>query len=245
MIVYLKTPEEIEGFRKAGKIAADILSKLLERVKIKATTQELNQFAIQECERQKVRPVFLGYEKFPAAICASPNDVLVHGVPNGKPLTSSDIISIDIGIELNGFIGDTAETYTLGAQSEGLIRACREALDESIKVAKPGNTLKDIAEAVTRVANKHRYNIPQKFGGHGINPYELHGDPFVANNPDEAENLRLRPGMVIAIEPMLIQGDPQTTILQDGWTVLTGGPSAHCEHTVLITAYGPEVLTKR
>lgn len=247
MIIYLKDKKEIEGFKKAGKIAAEIMTILLENVKEGTTTNQLNEIAILECEKRKVKPAFLGHEGFPAAICASPNNVLVHGVPDDVPLKNYDLLSIDIGVDVDGFIGDTAETISVGENLENdlLILACQQALLAGIGFARAGNQLSEIGKAVSAISRAKKYAMPTGYGGHGINRGQLHADPFVANDPEGYEDVMLRPGMVIAIEPMFINGDPSTRTLEDEWTVTTGGKAAHCEHTILITEKDPVVLTNR
>ena len=232
MIVYLKTKEEIERFIKAGKIAAQIMSKLISEIKVGTTTSQLDLLARNECEKHNVKPTFLGYEGFPAAICASVDYELVHGVPNDKELLENSLVSIDLGVTLDGCIGDTAVTMLASKENSDIVDICSIALSNAIEAARPGNKLSDIAKAVSSTVKKTKYNIPLHYGGHGVNIEHLHGDPFVANTMDDIdpdEDITLRPGMVFAIEPMLVDGDPTTSVSADKWTVIVGGPSAHCE----------------
>jgi methionyl aminopeptidase len=246
MIVYLKSEEEIEGFKKAGSIAGSILAKVLAAVDVGKTTKELDDLARQECEKAGVNPIFLGYQGFPAAICASVNNQLVHGVPDHRPLEVYDVLSIDIGVEIDGFIGDTADTVQVGREnlySDLLIHSCQQALKLGISQAKPGKKLADIANMISVLSKD--YQIPSRYGGHGVSRHILHAPPFVANRVEEAEDLTIRSGMVIAIEPMFVDGDAKTSVAKDEWTVVVGGTAAHCEHTILVTDDKPIVLTAR
>jgi len=250
MLVFLKDEKEIEGFVKAGKIAGRILAELLSMVKPGATTNELDQLARRRCEEHKVRPVFLGYEGFPAAICTSVNEALVHGVPNDRPLENGDLVSIDIGVDLDGFIGDTAFTVIAGTPTGAtdmlMIKHCGAALNRGIEASRPGNRLGDIGAAVSDRGNE-KFGLVTDYGGHGVNRGKLHAEPFVSNDNLAGEGIKLRPGMVIAIEPMLVSGDDnEGKTADDGWTVvLSNGRAVHCEHTIAITENGPLILTER
>jgi methionyl aminopeptidase len=245
MIIYLKTQQEIEGFREAGRIAGEVLSILLSSVSIGITTSELNKIALNECEKRNVTPTFFGYQGFSAAICTSINHILVHGIPNDEyKLQQGDNITIDVGVTKNGFIGDTAETIIVGENPTELIFSCRYALAKAFNKAKAGNKLIDISKAI--YDERSKFMIPQEYGGHGINKNELHAAPFIPNIPRLQNDFTLRPGMILAIEPMLIDNEnSKTSVLSDGWSVLAQGMCAHCEHTVLITENEPEILTGR
>lgn len=248
MLVFLKDKKEIEGFAKAGKIAGNILAELLGLVEPGVTTGELDRIARRRCEERGVRPVFLGYEGFPAAICASVNEVLVHGVPDDRPLEEGDLVSIDIGVDLDGFIGDTASTVAVGLPSVrdmSMLKHCGAALNYGIDAARPGNRLGDIGAAISKERGK--FKVVVNYGGHGVSRGKLHAEPFVSNDDLAGEGVKLRPGMVIAIEPMLVSGeDNQGKTADDGWTVvLSDGRAVHCEHTIAITENGPLVLTER
>lgn len=260
MIIYLKTEEEKEGFKEAGKIAANVMKKMLDAIEVGITTKDIDEIARDECKKQNVSPAFLGHEGFPAAICSSVNKELVHGIPNDKKLELGDLLSIDIGVNLDGFIGDTAATKLVGLNGDeevclpdnwaGFLAAqsCETALRLGIHAAQPGSKLSDIAIAISNQAKHTGHNMPLKYGGHGINRHDLHSAPFVANNPEELgdEDIVLRPGMIIAIEPMFVVGDPTTKVLEDKWTVIVSGSRAtHFEHTILIEEDGPIVLTDR
>jgi len=252
MIIYLKTKKEIEGFKKAGKIAGQILQTLLDSVKVGVTTQQLDELARQECDKANVKPVFLGHSGFPAAICASNNTTLVHGIPDTKPLQNGDVLSIDIGVDVDGFIGDTADTVVVNqnplTRSEKLqmIMWCKTALFKAIEKAKEGQLLSSVSKEIFNVAKKNGYSVPSEYGGHGISRGEMHAAPFVPNIPDEEHDVTLRAGMIIAIEPMFIMGkNPTTQVAPNGWDVVVDDLSVHCEHTVLVDVCRGIALTER
>jgi len=241
MIIYLKSKEEIEGFKIAGRITGEILNIVLSKVEPGISTEQLNQIALSECKKRNVKPAFLGQYDFPAAICASVNKCLVHGLPNLRPLQEGDFVSIDLGINYNGFIGDSAETVVVGKEPSDIIINCRESLNNAIKKALPTNTLNDISKEIFSSA---KYSIPFGYGGHGVGVNELHSDPYVSN-VEEENDVSLYPGMVFAIEPMLIDGSEITTVSKDGFSVMANGQTAHCEHTIAITEEEPIILTER
>lgn len=236
-MIFLKTKEEIKNFIKVGKITAKIISQLKGE-----TTNQLNNLVIELCKEYNVKPAFLGYNNFPSAICASTNNILVHGIPNDDPILDN-LVSIDLGIDYNGYIGDTAVTFSTNPKYQDVISQCKLALKSGISQAKPKNKLSDIAKAINSC--RGRYSIPNNYGGHGIDRYRLHAKPFVANTPDHIDfDITLRPNMIIAIEPMLIDGSPNTTIALDNWSVIADGPAVHFEHTILITDNDPVILTE-
>lgn len=253
MIVFLKSKSEIEGFKEAGKISGSILNVILGEIKPGVITKYLNEVALEECKKNNVTPTFLGYHGFPAAICVSVNKTLVHGIPNDYILQSQDIVSVDLGITLDGFIGDTAETVLVEnenfeevtSKEFKLIKDCRFALDFSIKKAFHGNSLSDVCGFIYNVSKCRGYGVPKSYGGHGIDRYKLHAPPFIPCHTEHLDNITLRAGMVLAIEPMLIIGKGTTKVLDDKWSVETDGLSAHCEHTILITESEPLILTRR
>ena len=247
MLVYIKSQSEIEGFKEAGRIAGKILSTLLENVKIGITSNYLDEIAREECKKHNVIPTFLNHEGFPAAVCTSVNNVLVHGIPTDIPLKDNDIISIDFGATLDGFIGDTAETVEVGPDYENasLISSCRKSLCLAIEKAKAGNKLSEIGEVIEKHAKYNKYFLPLEYGGHGVDRYTLHSDPFVSNIPDYADDLRLRAGMVFAIEPMFMVQKSKTRVAESGWDIVANCNTAHCEHTILITDGDPFILTAR
>jgi methionyl aminopeptidase len=246
MLIRLKNAAEIEGFAKAGKIAATILEAVLAEAKPGTTTGELDELAQRLCAEHGVKPAFLGYRGFPGAICASINEEVVHGIPGPRALEEGDILSIDIGTDLDGFLGDTARTIVVGGMPSDLVRATRTALEKAIQAAQPGGRLSDIGEAVAKTAKKNGLQAVLKCGGHGIDRGRLHSDPFVWNRAMHGfeEDVELYPGMVIAIEPMLVEGESgDIVLLEDGWTVVAEGNAAHFEHTIAITEEGPRIMT--
>lgn len=241
MIVYIKSKEEVDGFIEAGKIAGKILKKLIESVEIGITTLNLDEISREEFKKHNAIPTFLGHENYPATICASVNNCLVHGIPNKRKLKDGDLITIDVGATIDGCIGDTAETIGVGnfTINQELISKCREALTSAIDVAKSGNKLSRIAEVISKTS---KFSIPKEYGGHGINRNQLHADPYVSNIPDYENDILLRKGMIIAIEPMFIDGSD--IVYSKGWDIVATGKTAHCEHTILIDEE-PVILTKR
>jgi methionyl aminopeptidase len=246
MLVRLKTSDDINGFATAGRMAADIIQMLVDAVKPGVTTSELDQIARAACVERKVTPVFLGYHGFPAAICTSVNQELVHGIPSDRILLEGDLLKIDVGVGFDGFIGDVAKTVKVGLLFDKLMFDCYTALLRGIAIARPGREVGDIGEEISRTAKENGWQIILNYGGHGIDRGRLHADPFVENARSE-RRLRLRPGMILAIEPMFVAGpNAQTIVAKDGWTVLSSGPSAHFEHTIVVSELGePRILTKR
>lgn len=241
MIVTLKGPTDIKGFIDVGKITAEVMSELIEKTQPGISTNDLNKITIEKCNKMGVRPAFLGYRNFPSAICVSFGNELVHGMASGRVFDGNTNLSIDLGVEKNGYIGDTA--VTIG--KEELIYDCKNALFEGIKKAVSGNKLSDISKEVFKY--NRRWKIAAGYGGHGIDRWQLHAHPFVPNHsnfPFE-DDITLRPGMILAIEPMMIDGSAETKISEDGWTVIADGNSAHFEHTILVTEGEPIILTLR
>ena len=246
-MIVLKTRREIDQMRQAGRIVAEILHALAERVVPGVTTAELDRLAEAECLKRKAKPAFKGYGGFPFSICASPNEKVVHGFADTKPLVEGDILSIDFGVVFGGFYGDAALTLPVGrisAENERLIRVTREYLAEAIAAAGSGGRLSDISHAVQSYVEREGFSVVREFVGHGIGR-QLHESPQVPNFGRPGQGARLKPGMVLAIEPMINAGRPEVKVLADGWTAVTidGRPSAHFEHTVAITDNGVEVLT--
>ncbi len=251
MLVRMKTRGEIEGFMKAGRVAASILRQLASAAKDGEgkTTAQLDQLARRLCAASGASPAFLGYHGFPAAICASVGNELVHGIPDDRLLCDGDLLKIDIGVDIDGFIGDTAVTVRVGGprpdELDRLIFDCRIALLRGIAAARPGGDLGDIGEEISREAKRGGWKIAAQYGGHGMDRGKLHADPFVDNA--RTQSMRLRPGMVLAIEPMFVAGpDVDTAVAANGWTVRASGPAAHFEHSIVVSELGePRVLTGR
>ena len=234
--------------RSAGRIVAEILAKLESLIIPGVTSGELDRVAEQECLRFGAKPAFKGYGGFPYALCASPNDRVVHGFPDQRPLQEGDILSIDFGVLYQGFYGDAAVTVPVGRiddRTSRLVAATRQALDQAIAKAVPGGRLSDISHAVQSWVEPQGFSVVREFVGHGIGR-KLHEAPQLPNFGPPGQGPRLKPGMTLAIEPMINAGVPGVRILEDGWTAVTqdGQRSAHFEHTVAITEHGPEILTK-
>ena len=234
--------------RKAGRLVAEILEVLREKVKPGVTTLELDRLAEEKCKKWKARPAFKGYGGFPFTICASPNDRVVHGFPNREPLVEGDILSIDFGLIKDGFYGDSAVTIAVGdvdPTTSRLLDVTQQALSLGISAAKPGGHLFDISHAVQARVEQDNFSVVREFVGHGIGR-QLHEDPQIPNYGPPAKGPILKVGMTLAIEPMVNIGTAAVKVLEDGWTAVTldGRRSAHFEHTVAITDNGPEILTR-
>jgi methionyl aminopeptidase len=243
-----KSRSELEKMRAAGRLAGEVREALRASVRPGITTLELDAAAERMIRDAGALPTFKGYRGFPYSICASVNEQIVHGFPSRYALKDGDIISIDVGATLNGFVGDTATTVPVGDVREEwleLIRVAEECLERAINQCHPGRRLGDIGWAVQGLAESRGYGIVREYVGHGIGR-KMHEDPQIPNYGKPGTGLKLKAGYVFAIEPMLNMGTHQTKTLADGWTVVTldGRPSAHVEHTVAITEEGPEVLTR-
>ena len=246
-MVLRKSPEQVAHMRRAGRIVAEMHEVCTRAAKPGATTADLDAAAREVLARRGARSNFLGYHGFPAVACISPNEVIVHGIPGDRVLEDGDIVSIDCGAIVEGWHADAAVTVPVGGadrESLRLIDATRAALDAAIAVTAPDRRLGDIGAAVEGVARDGGFAVVREYVGHGIGT-AMHEEPDVPNYGTAGRGLRLREGMVLAIEPMLNAGRRTTRLLADGWTVVTadGGRSAHFEHTVAVTASGPEVLT--
>ena len=246
-MIIVKSPREIELMREAGRITASVFDALEPLIKPGITTRELDRVAEETIRAQGATPGFKGYGDFPFTICASVNDVLVHGFANSKPLKEGDIISIDVGAVYKGYNGDAARTFAVGKISEEaskLIRVTEECFFEGMKFAKPGNFLGDISHAIQVHAEANGFSLPRDYTGHGIGR-DLHEDPAIPNYGHAGTGVKLRVGMCLAVEPMLHQGRKETKVMSDGWTVKTvdGKLASHYENTIVITEDGYEILT--
>ncbi len=233
---------------KSGRIVADVLEALKDVVKIGLTTKEIEDFADERIKALGGIPAFKGYRGYPASVCTSVNEQVVHGIPSPRVLKDGDIVSIDIGVLLDGFYGDGAVTIPVGTidrEASELIRVTEEALYLGIQSAVEGNRLYDISGAVQRHVEKNGFSVVRLFVGHGIGR-ELHEEPQVPNYGVLGQGPRLKRGMTLAIEPMVNAGSHEVIIQDDGWTAVTkdGKKSAHFEHTVLVTSDKPRILTK-
>lgn len=233
--------------RDAGRIVAEILMLLSERAKPGVTTRELDELAESECCKRNVLAAFKGYGGFPYTICASPNEKVVHGFSDTTPLQEGDILSIDFGVQFQGFFGDAAVTIPIGKVDGGkqaLMDVTRESLERGIELARPGNRLSDISHAIQQFVEKKGFSVVKKFVGHGIGR-ALHEAPQIPNFGPPGVGVVLEAGMTLAIEPMINSGCEEVRILADGWTAVTADrkPSAHFEHTIAVTEDGPVILT--
>ena len=249
MAVVLKSSREIEKMHRAGKVVREVLELVRSRVKPGATTLDLENMAEKRIEELGAKPAFKGYHGYPCVLCTSVNSEVVHGIPSAKrTLKEGDIVSVDCGAVVDGYYGDAAITVPVGQKIDPdtarLLRVTEESLKSGIAAVKPGATLGDIGAAVQSVVEAEGFSVVRDFVGHGIG-FNMHEDPQVPNFGEAGHGMKLRAGMVIAIEPMVNAGGPDVRVLKDGWTAVTGdgSMSAHFEHTVAVTATGSMILT--
>ena len=245
--ITIKSSLEREAMRRAGAIVGAVLGILNASVEPGITTKDLDDIAYREITRRGGKPTFKGYRGFPASICTSVNEEIVHGIPGNRVLKEGDVVKMDCGATLDGFIGDAAISVPVGQVSEEylrLIEATRLSLEAGIRASQPGNRIGDIGAAVQEYGESRGYGVVRDYVGHGVGRF-LHEDPQVPNYGQAGRGALLRPGMCIAIEPMLNLGDWRTTLLDDQWTVVTSDRklSSHFEHTIAIDEDGPVVLT--
>jgi methionyl aminopeptidase len=246
-VIICKSPAELERMKRASALVAQVLAELSAIVKPGVTTAELDALAEARVRDGGAEPAFKGYHGYPATICASVNEEVVHGIPSRRELIEGDVISIDMGVLLDGFFGDAAVTVPVGRVSEraaDLLRVTEESLHRGIAAVRVGGRVSDIGHAVQAHVEQHGFSVVREFVGHGIG-VSLHEEPQIPNYGKPGSGPRLTEGMVLAIEPMVNMGKPAVRLLQDGWTAVTrdGLLSAHFEHTVAVTADGPLVLT--
>lgn len=248
-MIVIKSPREIELMREAGRIVALTLAALAERVREGITTAQLEEWAEEIIRKHGGIPSFKGYRGYPASICVSVNEEVVHGIPSRKRvLKEGDVVSIDVGVIYKGYHGDAAVTVGVGQVTEEarkLIEVARGALESAISAARAGNRLGDISWAIQNYAESNGFNVVREYTGHGIGRY-MHEDPQVPNVGVPGKGPLLRPGMTLALEPMVVAGSWEVEVLQDGWTVVTKDRSlaAHFEHTIAITDGEAEILTR-
>jgi methionyl aminopeptidase len=248
-VIYKKSPEEIALMREGGKILASALDRVQAAIAPGVSTAELDRIFADAIAERGAQASFLGYRGFPASICASPNGVIVHGIPDETRLVDGDVISLDFGVLYEGFHTDSAWTFPVGEIDAGaaeLLKVTEASLDAAIAQCHPGNRLGDVGHAVEEVAEAAGYSIVREYAGHGVGR-ALHEDPWIPNYGPPGRREVLSPGMTLAIEPMVNAGGEATKVMGDGWAVVTadGSLSAHFEHTVAITPDGHEVLTAR
>ncbi len=246
-MIVCRSPAELSRLRDANALVGQVLRTVREAVAPGVTTAELDRLAGEQIRAAGAVPAFKGYHGYPATICASVNEQVVHGIPSLRVLCEGDIVSIDLGVRLEGFFGDSAVTVPVGAISERaaeLIRVTEESLWKGIAVVRAGARISDIGHAVQTHVEVHGFSVVREFVGHGIGD-ALHEEPQVPNYGDPGRGPRLAEGMVLAIEPMVNMGKAQIRVLRDGWTAVAkdGSLSAHFEHTVAVTADGAEVLS--
>lgn len=247
-MITVKSPREISYMRDAGHIVGGVLDELSRAVKPGITTGELDRLAEDFIIARGAKPAFKGLYGFPATICASVNEQVVHGIPGLRALENGDIISIDVGSEINGYFGDGAATFPAGEisqEAKNLLKSTEEALFAGIARAREGNRLSDISHAVQSYAESRGYSVVRDYVGHGIGK-SMHEEPQVPNFGKPGRGPRLKAGMTLAVEPMVNTGTYEVCTLADNWTVVTkdAGLSAHFEHTVAITGGKPEILTR-
>jgi methionyl aminopeptidase len=249
-MIIRKSATELEQMARAGEVVADTLSLLGQNVRPGTTTGELDQIADEFIRSRGGVPTFKGYRgpyPYPASICTSPNDVVVHGIPDGYELREGDVLSVDVGVTLDGFVADSAYTFPVGeieAEAERLLDVCNAALHAGIEQAQAGGRLSDISHAVQRVTEEAGFSVVKSLVGHGVGR-SMHEDPQIPNYGEPGRGPTLASGMTLAIEPMINAGDQDVVVRPDQWTIATadGSLSAHFEHTVAVTDEGPRILT--
>ena len=246
-MIILKSERDLEAMRPACAVAGAVLEDVATFIQPGVTTKDVDEFAASRIKHFGAKSAFLGYRKYPCHTCISVNDEVVHGLANDRHLRFGDIVSVDCGVVYKGFIGDTARTLAVGGcgvAAQRLMDVTQQALQVGIGQAVAGNRVTDISRSIQNYVESNGYSVVREFVGHGVGR-TMHEEPQVPNFVDPKSNQRLKPGMTIAIEPMVNAGRPDVKILKDGWTVVTqdGSLSAHFEHTVLITEGEPEILT--
>jgi methionyl aminopeptidase len=247
-MIIVKSPAEIEKMGAAGRLVAQILEEIKKHLKPGVATRELDQLAERLCHKKKARPAFLGYNGYPFSLCVSVNEEVVHGFPSERKLAEGDIVSLDFGVYFQGYYGDAALTQAIGTVSpraEKLIAVTRESLFRGLEKVRAGNRLGDVSAAVQAYVEGHGFSVVRHYVGHGIGK-SLHEDPQIPNFGEAGRGVLLKPGMVLAIEPMVNAGLSDIEVLADGWTAVTRDRSlsAHFEHTVAVTEDGCSILTQ-
>ena len=246
-MIIRKSPQEIERMARAGEVVADVLALLGERARPGVTTEDLDSLADEFIRSRGGSPTFKGYRGYPASICTSPNDMVVHGIPGLYALSDGDVLSVDVGVTLDGFVADSAYTFPIGeisGDAERLLEGCKAALAAGIEQCRPGNRLSDISHAIQAVTEEHGFSVVRSLVGHGVGR-SMHEEPQIPNFGEPGRGPLLSAGMTFAIEPMINAGGPDVVIHDDEWSISTsdGSLSAHFEHTVAITDDAPRILT--
>jgi methionyl aminopeptidase len=248
-VIIRKSQQEIETMARAGAVVAETLSLLEESIQPDITTGELDAIAEEFIRSRGGEPTFKGYKGYPAATCLSPNAMVVHGIPGRQSLQDGDILSVDVGVTLDGFVADSAWTFpvgTISADTQRLLDVCKAALEAGIEQARVGNTVGDISRAVQTVTEAAGFSVIRSLVGHGVGR-SMHEDPQVPNFVSAHRGPELKEGMTLAIEPMITAGAPEVYIHDDDWSISSadGSLAAHFEHTVAVTGHGPRILTAR
>jgi methionyl aminopeptidase len=246
-MIIRKAAAEIERRARAGEVVADTLALLGEHARPGASTQELDELADEFIRSRGGTPTFKGYRGYPASICVSPNDMVVHGIPGPYALQDGDILSVDVGVTLDGFVADSAYTFQIGAisaEAERLLEACQAALAAGISQCRSGKRLSDISHAVQAVTEENGFSVVRSLVGHGVGR-SMHEEPQIPNYGEPGRGPQLSPGMTFAIEPMITADSPEVVLHDDEWSISTsdGSLAAHFEHTVAITDAEPRILT--
>ncbi|HYP21971.1 MAG TPA: type I methionyl aminopeptidase [Actinomycetota bacterium] len=246
-MIIRKSPEEIEAMARSGRVVAEALAAAGDAIAPGVTTRELDEIAEELIRAHGGVPTFKGYRGFPASICASPNSMVVHGIPGPYRLEEGDVISIDVGVTLDGFVADSAFTFPVGTadpEAHRLLEVCQAALDAGIEAARPGNRVGAISAAVQQATEAAGFSVVRSLVGHGVGR-SMHEEPQVPNHGEPSDGPVLEPGTTIAIEPMITAGSEEVFVARDGWSISTRDDSlaAHFEHTVAVLEDGPRILT--
>jgi methionyl aminopeptidase len=246
-VIIRKAQGEIDRMARAGEVVADTLALMGERARPGVTTQELDELADEFIRSRGGVPTFKGYRGYPASICVSPNDMVVHGIPGPYALSDGDVLSVDVGVTLDGFVADSAYTFPVGEispEAERLLEGCQAALAAGIEQCRVGNRLSDISHAIQRVTEEHGFSVVRSLVGHGVGR-SMHEEPQIPNFGEPGRGPLLSEGMTFAIEPMINAGGAEVVLHDDEWSISTADQSlsAHFEHTVAITGEGPKILT--
>lgn len=247
-MIIRKSSDEIDAMARAGRVVVETLALIGEAIQPGVTTRGLDEIADEYIRSQGGTPTFKGYRGFPASICASPNSMVVHGIPGAYALADGDVISIDVGVTLDGFVADSAYTFAVGTtddDTQRLLDVCEEALAAGIAQASPGNHVGDISAAVQRVTESAGFSVVRSLVGHGVGR-SMHEEPQIPNYGEPGRGPKLSTGMTLAIEPMITAGGPDVYVADDRWSIYTddGSVAAHFEHTVAVTDDGPRILTR-